>query len=156
MIVGIGIDLCCISRIRRIVEQGPGHATRFARRILHPTEWTDYQRRWGAPLTGTGESERGAGVGVGVAAGVIRSQRPVPDDMVWFLASRWAVKEAAYKALYPQRKLTWKEVALVKSTGSPKPYLKIERAQECDGAGHSHVSLSHDGDWVVAQVIFEN
>ncbi|RKP34233.1 4'-phosphopantetheinyl transferase superfamily [Dimargaris cristalligena] len=133
MIVGIGIDLCCISRIRRIVEQGPGHATRFARRILHPTEWTDYQRRW-----------------------VIRSQRPVPDDMVWFLASRWAVKEAAYKALYPQRKLTWKEVALVKSTGSPKPYLKIERAQECDGAGHSHVSLSHDGDWVVAQVIFEN
>ncbi|VDB83294.1 unnamed protein product [Peniophora sp. CBMAI 1063] len=33
------------------------------------------------------------------------------DARLRFLAVRWALKEAAYKAAYPSKRLTWKELA---------------------------------------------
>lgn len=69
---------------------------------------------------------------------------------------RWAVKEAAYKALYPLRP-TWKELTYTSfdpETGS-KPTLAF---QPGDGTVSSqlHVSVSHDGEYIVAHVVAEN
>ncbi|KAJ1652371.1 hypothetical protein IWQ61_007279 [Dispira simplex] len=109
MIVGIGIDMCRFSRIRALISRRPGQLARFARRILHQSEWAEFQRLaeenhvvgnthvhkqprvTNCPLTGE-----------------------VSDAVVRYLSTRWAVKEAAYKALFPHHLLTWKEVAVIK------------------------------------------
>ena len=67
---------------------------------------------------------------------------------------RWAAKEAVYKALQPRWTPTWKEVSVVTLEGSPKPVLLFEP----DGAlgAHdlqAHLSVSHDGEYLVAGVI---
>ena len=70
-----------------------------------------------------------------------------------FYTLRWAVKEAAYKAMFPAYRPTWKELSYTSRNVSQKPSLKY------DGNNHKditlHVSVSHDGDYVVAQVLAE-
>ena len=63
-----------------------------------------------------------------------------------------------YKALYPARALSWKEVSVVRPAGSPKPALLV--AAPVDLPPHLasddptfHLSISHDGDYLVAYVI---
>ncbi|KAL1921159.1 uncharacterized protein VTP21DRAFT_10875 [Calcarisporiella thermophila] len=79
-------------------------------------------------------------------------EEPWQNDPVSFLSSRWTVKEACYKALYPSHRLNWKEVTLYKVNG--KPQLRIENAKKL-GISRAHVSISHDGEYVIAQVVFE-
>ncbi|KAF9498409.1 4'-phosphopantetheinyl transferase [Pleurotus eryngii] len=70
-----------------------------------------------------------------------------------FLAVRWAVKEAAYKALYPMFRPTWKELTYRSLTDGRKP----EVIYHCDSATSIslHVSVSHDGEYVFATVLAE-
>lgn len=69
---------------------------------------------------------------------------------------RWAVKEAAYKAVFPTYRPTWKELSYYSHnvSTSRKPSLVF------DGNGCEdiilHVSVSHDGDYVIAQVLAEH
>lgn len=82
------------------------------------------------------------------------------------------MKEAVYKALYPIHKLEWKQVSVIKKAGKMIPYLcpciHISNIQLAAGKPHlyilnsnlygiqkTHVSLSHDGDYAIAQVILE-
>jgi len=72
-------------------------------------------------------------------------------------ASRWAVKEAAYKALYPIRP-TWKEVTYSSFNAAThaKPTLVYRPVHDNVTPAHKlHVSVSHDGDYIFAQVIAE-
>jgi holo-[acyl-carrier protein] synthase len=72
-------------------------------------------------------------------------------------ASRWAVKEAAYKALYPIRP-TWKEVTYssFNAITHAKPTLIYHPVRDNVTPAHKlHVSASHDGDYIFAQVIAE-
>lgn len=39
------------------------------------------------------------------------------DESLRYLASRWALKEASFKALYPHHTLTWQDVTIVKKNG---------------------------------------
>ena len=80
---------------------------------------------------------------------------------------RWAVKEAAFKAMAARRALTWKEVVLGRArdapaqgrgSGPPQATLALaRRADGEDGHGDGHadllVSVSHDGEYTVAAVI---
>ncbi|OAC98996.1 hypothetical protein MUCCIDRAFT_114165 [Mucor lusitanicus CBS 277.49] len=66
-----------------------------------------------------------------------------------YLGSR---QEAVYKALYPVHKLEWKQVSVAKKAG--KPYLSILNS-DLYGIQKTHVSLSHDGEYAIAQVILE-
>lgn len=72
---------------------------------------------------------------------------------------RWAVKEAAYKALYPLRP-TWKELTYTTfdpQTGS-KPALVFHPGGR-DVSGQRprlHVSVSHDGEYILAHVVTEH
>ena len=77
-----------------------------------------------------------------------------------FVARRFAVKEAAYKALLPVYALTWQELWLErapgpKGRGSGRPVLVLAPATAA-AVGRStelHVSISHDGDYTSAVVL---
>ena len=71
--------------------------------------------------------------------------------------SRWAVKEAVYKAVYPIVKPTWHDFTLQKPAESPKPELVYhpKDSQLPLRLGRMHTSMSHDGDYTFATVIVE-
>ncbi|OBZ90018.1 Holo-[acyl-carrier-protein] synthase [Choanephora cucurbitarum] len=69
-----------------------------------------------------------------------------------YLSARWCIKEAAYKALYPHHRLEWKQVTVVKKAG--KPELEFLNSK-LYGIQRAHVSLSHDGEYAIAQVLLE-
>ncbi|KAF1797223.1 4'-phosphopantetheinyl transferase [Mucor lusitanicus] len=95
----------------------------LARRILSPTEYTEFTAKY----------------------------KDDPSELR-YLGSRWCMKEAVYKALYPVHKLEWKQVSVAKKAG--KPYLSILNS-DLYGIQKTHVSLSHDGEYAIAQVILE-
>lgn len=67
---------------------------------------------------------------------------------------RWALKEAAYKALYPNYRPTWKDLTYYPlgaiKLGS-KPVLSFKYQQDLS----FHCSVTHDGDYVFATVVVE-
>ncbi|EJD01323.1 4'-phosphopantetheinyl transferase [Fomitiporia mediterranea MF3/22] len=125
MILGVGIDIVHLPRIASLVARRGSE--RLAQRILSPRELPHW--------------------------------RLESKDAVRYLAVRFSVKEAAYKALYPVRP-TWKELSYL-SFGNPvpdcKPSLLYEPASPStnDQIGKLHVSVSHDGEYVVSTVIAE-
>ncbi|KAK9761801.1 hypothetical protein K7432_013031 [Basidiobolus ranarum] len=131
MIIGIGVDLVHLPRIQKLLTKNPYACLNFARRVLSPVELTEFQD---------------------ISPQVDKDQHKVDDEVVKYLGTRFAIKEATYKALFPQEKLTWDEVTVYKVDG--KPYLDILDA-ETRGIKSSHVSVSHDGEYAIAQVLLE-
>ncbi|KAG6855129.1 hypothetical protein C0991_006058 [Blastosporella zonata] len=77
-----------------------------------------------------------------------------------FLAVRWAVKEATYKAMYPIVQPTWKEVSyhgLGEGQVRRKPVLEYHPLTLSDKSkiGPIHASVSHDGEYVFTSVTIE-
>jgi len=124
MVVGIGVDMVKVERIRKIVER---HGDRFLRRVFSEEE-LGYCRRCVHP-----------------------EQR---------FATRFAAKEAALKALGVgwQSGTRFRDVEVrANQLGAPSielsgRALEISRAL---GVKKLHVSLSHDHDYAVAQVVAE-
>ncbi|KAL5508137.1 hypothetical protein ACEPAH_5755 [Sanghuangporus vaninii] len=85
---------------------------------------------------------------------------PTKPDSLRFLAVRFSVKEAAYKALYPTCRPTWKELSYIrfgsKFPGS-KPELLYDPVEKSLRArvGQLYVSVTHDGEYVASTVIAE-
>ncbi|KAI0728766.1 4'-phosphopantetheinyl transferase [Fomitopsis betulina] len=76
-----------------------------------------------------------------------------------FLAVRWCVKEAAYKALYPKARPTWKELTFLNDSSElhgKKPCLRYLPRQATFPSVPLHSSISHDGDYVFATVLAED
>ncbi|KAK0453557.1 4'-phosphopantetheinyl transferase [Armillaria borealis] len=77
-------------------------------------------------------------------------------DRSRFLAVRWAVKEAAYKAMYPTVKPTWKDFSfrgLGQEFDGSKPSLFYRSPYPDTSVGEIHSSISHDGEYVFASVL---
>ncbi|CAO3640200.1 unnamed protein product [Cunninghamella blakesleeana] len=127
MILGIGVDIVHIPRIKKLINRNG--ADPFARRILSAKEYEEYLEKFSKELNPIQQKQQ-----------------------VLFLGSRWCIKEAVYKALFPVYKLKWSEVTVIKNEG--KPALLIKNDVEL-GIKHSHVSLSHDGEYAIAQVLLE-
>ncbi|KAJ7498985.1 4'-phosphopantetheinyl transferase superfamily [Mycena latifolia] len=72
-----------------------------------------------------------------------------------FIAVRWAVKEAAYKALYPHHRPTWKELTYHGLQNGRKPVLLYTPNDRGGNLGDIHVSVSHDGEYVFASVVVQ-
>lgn len=75
---------------------------------------------------------------------------------------RWTSKEAIYKALHPYYTPTWKEISILKLPGSSKPHVVFEpiggevgERERWKEQYRFHLSVSHDGEYVVANVVVE-
>ncbi|GAA5824354.1 hypothetical protein JCM5353_007038 [Sporobolomyces roseus] len=135
MIVGIGADLLHLPRLRSLLTRRTPQ--QFASRILSKEElreWKERQNGWNT------------------------------KQMESYLALRWTAKEAAYKALYPHVKPTWKDLVVKKL--EKKPILEFSPLfLSSSTARHSldsaldqlkiHLSVSHVGDMMVAYVVVE-
>lgn len=84
-----------------------------------------------------------------------RARRPARD-----LAKRWAVKEAYAKALGTGLAgIAARDIALLRDSETGAPQLRLSPAGQAfalaRGAGTAHVSLSDEGDQVIAMVVIE-
>jgi holo-[acyl-carrier protein] synthase len=142
-ILGIGVDVLHLPRLSRHLSDN-----RLARRILSPAELRDYLA---LPKEENGKRIRFLGVR---CAPLLCSVDPCPVSQS---TRRWAVKEAAYKAVYPALKPTWKEFRLRKVAGRPKPDLVYHPKDNLLSLklGRIHTSVSHDQDYVFATVVVE-
>ncbi|GAA5926068.1 holo-ACP synthase [Sporobolomyces koalae] len=133
MIVGIGVDLLHIARLRALVQRRS--TQQLARRILAPEELAEWHDR-----------------------GLDDSQEAAEK----YLALRWTAKEAAYKALYPRIQATWKDLVVTKVDRKPCLDFSntlVERsnlqAQRDRDRLKLHLSVSHDGGFMTAYVVAE-
>ncbi len=128
MIHGIGVDLLDARRIAASLRQ---HGDRLARRVLHPDEFAAYLERGGADS--------------------VRGQR--------FVASRFAAKEAFAKAWGSGigEAVSFQGLSILNNeAGAPmlSCHGELESARLRSGL-RTWVSLSDEGDFVIAQVIIE-
>ncbi|TFY65116.1 hypothetical protein EVJ58_g2180 [Rhodofomes roseus] len=66
------------------------------------------------------------------------------ERRIRFLAVRWSVKEAAYKALYPTARLTWKELTFLNTPelmDGQKPVLQYAPKSSMKSLGRLHSSI---------------
>ena len=103
-VLGIGLD---ILRMHRIADLYVKHPIRFPRRILS----VDEQKAF-VYLTSKHIDDA--------------STLSCTSPSVQFLSKRFAIKEAAYKALFPRFELTWKMLSLKEA--NQKPSLKLEES----------------------------
>lgn len=124
MVVGVGVDLVMISRIRRAIDRWQD---RFLKRVFTAEELVYARRR---------------------------------RDPAEHLAARFAAKEAALKALGTGLTMgvRWREMEVRRSRGG-RPTLALTGRTGSLGAARGvrawHVSLTHDGDYALAQVVAE-
>lgn len=123
-VVGIGVDLVRIPRIRRLMERWQA---RFLERVFTPDEVAYALRR---------------------------------HDPAEHLAARFAAKEATLKALGTGLSMgvRWREMEVRRARGE-RPTLVLSGRTAALGAAlgvrRLHVSLTHDGDYALAQVLAE-
>ncbi|KAL7275468.1 hypothetical protein RUND412_001596 [Rhizina undulata] len=157
----IGIDLLHLPRLSSVLlRQRSRYVTRFARRILTPGEFEVFQRKLlevAASRTrddGSKEQEQEEGEWEGqISSSSSSSSRfewrgsGEKSPLVRWLGTRWAAKEAAFKAGGAGRRLLWKdvEVRLMHMGKKGQPYLYLT---ETGATGQ--LSISHDGEYVVA------
>ncbi|KAL4241312.1 4'-phosphopantetheinyl transferase domain superfamily protein [Abortiporus biennis] len=127
-ILGIGVDIVHLPRILSLVQRRS--AEKLAKRILSTQELADWKKISGKP-----ESQQAQ-----------------------FLAVRWSLKEAAYKALYPAIIPTWKELTFhpLNASATMKPCLVYNPASGVDCNLKLHSSVSHDGDYVFTSILAEH
>jgi len=129
-VLGIGVDVLHVPRIVDLIKRRT--AKRLALRILCEDEFAAWES-----ISGKDHARR-----------------------TRFLAVRFSVKEAAYKALYPLVRPTWKDLAfhgLQAGPTSRKPTLELRSTLSfpSPAVGEIHASVSHDGDYVFTTVIVE-
>jgi holo-[acyl-carrier protein] synthase len=125
-IIGLGVDLCKIVRFEQIIAK---RGKRFLTRIFHENE--------------------------------IKNRPPSLQREAQYFAARWAVKEAVWKAL--RYRVEARNIQIINEVETKAPILvlegdALERAKmlgKCDQI-NPHVSISHEGDYVVAFVILED
>ena len=121
-IIGIGIDLAKIPRMREVVTRWD---ERFLRRVFTDDEIAYCRRR----------------------------RDPIPH-----FAARFAAKEAALKALGTGLRMgvSWRELEVRRERGQAPTMALSGRSREiavAKGARSVLVSLTHDGDYALAQVM---
>ncbi|KAI8997371.1 4'-phosphopantetheinyl transferase [Pilobolus umbonatus] len=127
-ITSIGTDILLLPRLEQLIQRRGKE--RLAKRILSSKEKEEYQNLFPSPP----------------------DTSKIGNKELLYLGTRWCVKEAVYKALYPIHLLEWNQVSVVKHAG--KPQLEILNSS-LYGIQRSHTSLSHDGDYIISYVVLE-
>jgi holo-[acyl-carrier protein] synthase len=142
-ILGVGIDIVYAYRIAAVLNR---RGKSFASRILSAQELP----RW--ETLPSPESSRF----LAVRSPAHACRYTADSDH----SRRWCVKEAAYKALYPVARPTWKELTY-QSPGknNTRPILLYQPSFDRNARDLSgwrfHVSVSHDGDYICSSVVVE-
>ncbi|QSL64293.1 hypothetical protein MERGE_000449 [Pneumocystis wakefieldiae] len=71
------------------------------------------------------------------------------NQLALWISTKWAAKEAAFKAVNFQQKLKWKDIQICKYKNN-QPYIQLW--SEGKPTKKMKLSISHDGDYVVAFV----
>jgi holo-[acyl-carrier protein] synthase len=125
MIIGIGIDLCSITKITNLYSKHP----RFSKKILTQEEFQIFKT-------------------------IIN-----PEHRCLFLAKIWSAKEAFAKATQlGLSKMGFHNLSLLNHENGA-PYFKLNLNSELAkkfGNCKSHVSISHENDYVIVQVLLES
>ncbi|KNC85786.1 holo-(acyl-carrier-protein) synthase [Sphaeroforma arctica JP610] len=125
-IKGLGVDLVQVSRIRNAIRRS---GNRFLEKVYVSSEIDEYNKR---KLASESSAHQ-------------------------YLASRWAVKEAVYKAVNPHV-ISWRDTSVRKNAnGLPEiqPSVHLRQILNTVGVNRIFLSISHDGDYAMAQVILE-
>ena len=128
--IRIGTDIVCIPRIAALVDR---FGSRFLQKVYTDTEQQAYWK-------------------------ISSKQRLGRETGVTWLAGRWAAKEAVVKALgtgWCGVRYTDVEIRR-RADGAPQVclYRSAEALVANFGTGQWQLSLSHDGDYAIATVIF--
>lgn len=158
MIVGTGVDLLSLVRLRALVARR--NVNRFAKRVLSAQELEEWHvRRLESERPWSAEQELRF---LAVRYVLFICHLFLVQAMVLEadLNHRWASKEAAYKALYPTYKLGWKQISVEKVGGKPSLQLHEVHPAKVNledntppGKLSLLLSVSHDADLVVAFVV---
>ncbi|KAJ5090549.1 4'-phosphopantetheinyl transferase B [Penicillium argentinense] len=179
--LNIGTDIVHLPRITRLLTQRANYLSRFTQRILSDTEQRDFHRRFKGVLHPTSPTTLTSDPSKKDTSNSPRTP-PVTPEMTRWLAGRFAAKEAARKAA-PKgaASIGWKDVfvsvqrdergvdgvSTVTSgagTGpgegghtagdgtSRRPEI-VYRGKEGEPDRVGKLSISHDGDYVVATVL---
>ena len=147
-ILGMGVDILHVPRIAALAQRKS--APRLASRILSRPELSVWNNM---AVEDTGARLRFLAVRY-VALG----QRGI-RGIAHMLLHSWSVKEAAYKALYPHARPTWKELTFLDDPSDvygKKPTLRyLPKDAAAKPSVCLHASVSHDGDYVFATVLAE-
>ena len=168
MIVGIGVDLLHLPRLRSLlVRRNP---QQLASRILSKEEikeWVDRESVWDTKQMESYLALRCFHTPCIPLFRKFADIASLPSSLPsrsLTSTSRWTAKEAAYKALYPHVKPTWKDLVVRKLEKKPilefsPSFLSNSSLQHSfDGSLDQlkiHLSVSHDGDMMVAYVVVE-
>ncbi|KAJ3216688.1 hypothetical protein HDU67_009120 [Dinochytrium kinnereticum] len=130
--MSVGVDIIHLPRIHALLQRTS--PLRFARKILAVEEVRQFQQRFKRSLDVTFEQSDSF------------LSSPVEEQQISrYLGGRWALKEATYKACFPDLKPTWKQVTIISDRGKPMVEFK--------GGPKLNASLSHDGEYAMAAVI---
>ena len=136
-IIGIGIDIVHTPRIASLVIRRTPR--KLATRILSPNELREWEMIFPLAFVPSPRTEKDLDL-------------IMAEKWFRFLTVRWATKEAAYKALFPLYKPTWKDLTVFRAPGEgSKPSLAFGKFAEVK----LRVSVSHDGEYTVANVLAE-
>lgn len=146
--LNIGTDIVRIPRITRLLAK-PNYLARFTRRILCDSEQSEFHTRFAESLKARTTYHQ--------------QPPPVPADVTRWLAGRFAAKEAARKAA-PEgaASIGWKDVMVRVQEDGGAFGVGVSRRPEivylppADGSHEGRVarlSISHDGEYVVATVL---
>ncbi|TFK56017.1 hypothetical protein OE88DRAFT_1731651 [Heliocybe sulcata] len=158
-ILGIGVDIVKMSRIASVVIRR-GERT-LAYRILSHRETENFQRLTQEAFVSGEPSE---GERLENLNDPLQPEEWLTKDSKWhrrirYMCVRWAVKEAAFKAMNSVVRPTWKELTYEPQgdwgNGPPRLLYHPENDMDAKAIGKLLVSVSHDGDYVVAQVLAE-
>ena len=146
-ILGIGVDVVHVPRITSLIRrQGD---TRFARPILSKKElalWSHIPHDQATVRTQF------------LAVRYALIARTAVYGEITYQCS-WSIKEAAYKAVFPTIRPTWKEFTFhpLSDDGNRKPLLEYHPLETSSiSVGKFHASVSHDGDYVFTTVFVEH
>jgi len=141
MLIGVGTDILHLPRLLNLfARRSQEH---FAQRILTTSELAVFHA-----LPASDASRRVRFLAVRYSGNARRYLMCYTNCNL-----SWSLKEAAYKAVFPTRRLVWKDVEITRCAAG-KPSLEVN-----DTLGLSsklHCSVSHDGDYVVAFVVAED
>ncbi|GBB92839.1 hypothetical protein RclHR1_20640001 [Rhizophagus clarus] len=149
MILGIGIDIIHLPRIQTLLTRKPTSLLHFSKRILSDRELKEFN-------IFLSNQKKNLIITKDLSSNNLKQDKiMINNNITKYLAVRWTLKEAAYKALYPHCRLTWKDISVNKI--KEKPQLTIHNINQ-KGIDNIkiHSSVSHDEKYVISQVLIEN